>query len=103
MDERKRLRKLAGLTEEANIRFEEREGPIIHISLGGFPSNVRREASFSSFKIQVDGPAKEKATDANFRELDAADKKVAEKMLSQIKKLSKKFQADVEKVLVKGK
>ena len=100
MDE-KRLRKLAGINESAIAEFSEKEGPIINISLGGFQSNVRREASFSSFKIQVDGPSKEKATDANFRELDAADKKIADKKLKEIVRLSKKFQKDIKKVLSK--
>ncbi len=102
MDE-KRLRKLAGLTEDANIRFQEKEGPIIHITIGSFMGVLRREASFSSFKIETRDEAKEKVTDANFEKIDAVDKKIADKMLSQIKKLSKKFQADVKKVLVKGK
>ena len=97
----KRLRKLAGLAEDASVRFQEKEGPIIHVSLRRFKGKSSIMASFSSFAITIDSSAKEKVTDANFMELDAADEKIADKMLSQIKKLSKKFQAEVKKVLVK--
>ena len=98
------LRKYAGLplNESATVSFREKEGPIVNVSLGGFPSNVRREASFSSFKVQVDKPtSKEKSTDDNFRELDKVDKKLADQKLKEIVKLSKKFQKDVRKVLEK--
>jgi hypothetical protein len=96
------LRKYAGLplNESANVEFSEKEGPIIRVSLGGFSSNTRREAGFSSFQIQIDKPSGP-VTDDDFREQDRGDKKIAEQKLKAIVKLSKKFQKDVLRVLEK--
>ena len=108
--DKKQLRKLAGLPEGIEEKLEEsaistsreKEGPIVTLSLGPYPSNVRRVARFSSFKVQVDKPtSKEKSTDDNFRELDKADRKIADQKLKEVVKLSKKFQADVKKILEK--
>lgn len=111
--DQERLRKLSGISldeEEINemavVSFRAPdEGPNITLSVGNsFGDTVdKKEASFSSFKVMVARrlAKREKSTDANFRELDKADTKVAEQKLKEITRLTKKFQVDVRKILEK--
>ena len=107
--DKNRIRELAGipLNESAVVSSRGTEGPNILISIGdrfGGELDVR-EANLSSFRVKVSKKIpkgkKVKVTDKNFQEIDRADTKIAEQKLKEIEKLSKKFQADIKKVLSK--
>jgi hypothetical protein len=111
-----RMRDLAGITdtlpggatlefyESATVSGDTKTGPNVLVSVGdrfGGELDVR-EANISSFRVKVATKnTSKKVTDDNFREVDKADKKIAEKKLKEIMKLALKFESDIEKVLKK--
>ena len=65
------------------------------------PPNSQHKYWYTCTLKVVGTATRKKSTDANFREIDKVDKKVAEQKLKEVARLSKKFQADVKKVLEK--